>query len=92
MTKDKMFSAVVAWIALAFPRSLVLLVTSFVMLFPVAVLAESIAGSSPWEIEADRVSRFSNPDVVVAEGNVVMTRKGEDFSGSESWPEKSATK
>ncbi len=51
-----------------------------VVLTASGVQAEPVSGSSPWEIDADRIFRFTNPDVVVAEGNVVMTRKGEGFA------------
>ncbi len=51
------------------------------------VWAEPVSDSSPWEINADRVFRFSNPDSIVAEGNVVMIRKNSTFAGSSSWPE-----
>lgn len=30
--------------------------------------------SEPWEISADKISRFTQPEVVVAEGNVVLRR------------------
>jgi len=38
------------------------------------VLAGGLA-DSPWQITADRMSRFENPPSVVAEGNVVMRRR-----------------
>lgn len=36
--------------------------------------AEGLAGSSPWQITANQIFRFTNPDAVVAAGNVVLTK------------------
>lgn len=35
----------------------------------------------PWEVKADKMSRFTNPECLVAEGHVVMTRKQGTLSG-----------
>ncbi len=42
--------------------------------------------SLPWQVTADRISHFKNPECLVAEGNVVMTRKGATLSGAEPTP------
>ena len=34
------------------------------------------AATSPWQITADKISRFVNPSIVIAEGNVVLVRQG----------------
>lgn len=64
------------------------LLCCLVLSSPFAVLAEPVSDSSPWEINADRIFRFQNPDSIVAEGNVVMTRKDSPFAGSDPWSEK----
>lgn len=33
------------------------------------------AGNEPWEITADRITRFKDPAMVIAEGNVVLRPK-----------------
>jgi len=38
--------------------------------------AAELSPSSPWQITADKVSRFVNPPSVIAEGNVVLVRQG----------------
>lgn len=38
--------------------------------------AEAPAPPSPWQITADKISRFVNPPSVIAEGNVVLVRQG----------------
>lgn len=52
-----------------------------VLFWPVALLAADASKESPWEITADRLSRFENPASIVAEGNVVMFRKDEAGQG-----------
>jgi LPS-assembly protein len=59
-----------------------------------AVLSGGQAGaanSQPWEVTADRISHFKNPDCLVAEGNVVMTRKDGTVSGVEPSGEAGST-
>jgi len=34
--------------------------------------------SEPWDITADKISRYTRPENIVAEGNVVLRRTGED--------------
>lgn len=41
---------------------------------PKIVGAGELSGS-PWEITADKISRFENPPSIIAEGNVVLVRK-----------------
>ena len=57
------------------------------LLFPCIAEAEPVSDSLPWEINADRVSHFKNPESIVAEGRVVMIRKGSPFAGSSEWSE-----
>ncbi len=51
----------------------------------VIVLCADLAGaddsSLPWQVTADRILYFKNPDCLVAEGNVVMTRKSASLGG-----------
>lgn len=38
--------------------------------------AEDTGAASPWQISADKISRFVNPPSVIAEGNVSIVRQG----------------
>jgi len=38
--------------------------------------ADSAPASTPWQVTADKVSRFVNPPCVIAEGHVVLVREG----------------
>jgi LPS-assembly protein len=56
---------------------------AFLLLAPLAAplagpvrAAETLPSSQPWQISADKISRFVNPASVVAEGHVVMVRQG----------------
>jgi len=44
------------------------------LLVPPSLGAEALSGASPWRITADKISRFQNPEVVVAEGEVVLKK------------------
>ncbi len=44
------------------------------------------ANTTPWQVTADRISHFNNPECLVAEGNVVMTKKDGTVSGVKPAP------
>ena len=62
----------------------VCLMTSVALMSATGLQAEGLSGGSPWQISADRISRFTNPEFVVAEGSVVLTRVTADFANSGS--------
>lgn len=62
-------------------RSLALCLLSVLAAWP-AWAADSVAPpGSPWQVTADKISRFVNPACIVAEGNVVVVRQGLSSAG-----------
>lgn len=51
-------------------------VTLFLVLLSVMPAWSAATPPSPWQITADKISRFVNPPSVIAEGNVVLVRQG----------------
>ena len=56
------------------PFAFCLLFSAFFLLIGASPSSAVDAGSLPWEITADRMTRQQNPQVVIGEGNVVMKR------------------
>ncbi len=65
-----------------------LLYASLIMVIVLCCSRTAAANSRPWQITADRILRFKNPECLVAEGRVVMTRKSGSLSGVNPGPPK----
>ncbi len=53
----------------------------FVMMAGPVWAAEAPVPDSPWQVTADKISRFVNPASVIAEGNVVLVKQGLTSAG-----------
>ena len=58
-------------------KSMACLLSSFACLWAGQCGAGNIT-SGPWEITADKISRYTRPENIVAEGNVLLRRTGDD--------------
>ena len=59
----------------------VVLGLTFFCLVAAATNATAAPIGEPWEITADRITRFKDPAIIVAEGNVVLRRSKVDAAG-----------
>ncbi|NOX24620.1 MAG: LPS-assembly protein LptD [Deltaproteobacteria bacterium] len=68
-----------------------LLYAGLVMAIVLCGSRTAAASFGPWQITADRILHFKNPECLVAEGRVVMTRKNGTISGVKPSPPSAGT-